>query len=144
MENISWKLLNLERFVLIIAIFIGLVVMITPVSASTCNLDCFVSSPSSIPNQFYQPYNADPFTNTPFADAFNADPFTNTPFADAFNADPFTDTPIVNDMYADPFTNTPFVNDMNANPFENLGGNNQFSQLSCSSSILDFLINGEG
>ena len=130
MENISWKLLNLELFVLIIAIFIGLVVMITPVSASTCNLDCFVSSPSSIPNQFYQPYNADPFTNTPFADAFNADPFT--------------DTPIVNDMYADPFTNTPFVNDMNANPFENLGGNNQFSQLSCSSSILDFLINGEG
>jgi len=116
MENISWKLLNLELFVLIIAIFIGLVVMITPVSASTCNLDCFVSSPSSIPNQFYQPYNADPFTNTPFADAFNADPFT--------------DTPIVNDMYAD--------------PFENLGGNNQFSQLSCSSSILDFLINGEG
>ena len=86
MKKIIWKFRSFNRVVAVLAILIGLVCVVTPVSASSCNADCFVSSYSLTPFQFSQPLDTNYFVTDPFvSDFFMTDPFGN----DFFIADPF-------------------------------------------------------
>ena len=116
MKNRTSKLLCFERVAVIIAILISLVIITTPVSASTCNQGFIVIYPSSSPIQYSQSSCSSTFITSLVSNKGGTI------------------------QYSQPSFSSNFI----ASPVLNPGATIQFYQPSFSSSVPVFLVNGKG